>query len=93
MSAFEPVDRTAEPTASPKEIATLPPSAKLVALVLDRKGTLTQTELAETTLLPQRTVRDAIDRLREVGAIVSRFAFSDARKRLYTLTVELPTSE
>ncbi len=93
MSTFGPIDQIPETTASSKEIATLPPSAKLVALVLDREGALTQTELAKTTLLPQRTVRDAIDRLREVGAIISRVVFSDARRRLYTLTVELPIPE
>lgn len=65
----------------------LPPSAKLVAKVLDYDDGLTQTELAEETLLPPRTVRYALSRLEEVGAVDSRFSFSDARKRLYTLTV------
>lgn len=66
----------------------LPPSAKLVAKVLEYDGTLTQSELAEETLLPPRTVRYALTRLEEVDAVDARFSFSDARKRLYTLDLE-----
>jgi len=65
----------------------LPPSAKLVAKVLEYEDTLTQAELAEETLLPPRTVRYALSRLEDVGAVEARFSFSDARKRLYTLAV------
>lgn len=65
----------------------LPPSAKLVAKVLEYEDTLTQSQLAEETLLPPRTVRYALSRLEEVGAVESRFSFSDARKRLYTLSI------
>ena len=65
----------------------MPPSAKLVAKVLDYNETLTQSELAEETLLPPRTVRYALSRLEEEDAVDSRFSFTDARKRLYTLAV------
>lgn len=65
----------------------LPPSAKLVAKVLEYEDTLTQSQLAEETLLPPRTVRYALSRLEEAGAVESRFSFSDARKRLYTLSI------
>ena len=64
----------------------LPPSAKLVAKVLEYNDTLSQSELAEETLLPDRTVRYALTRLEEHDVVESRFSFSDARKRLYTLT-------
>lgn len=63
----------------------LPPSAKLVAKVLEYNDTLSQSELADETLLPARTVRYALTRLEEQGVVESRFSFSDARKRLYTL--------
>lgn len=63
----------------------LPPSAKLVAKVLDYEDTLSQSQLADETLLPPRTVRYALTRLEEEGVVVSRFSFSDARKRLYRL--------
>ena len=66
----------------------LPPSAKLVAKVLEYDGTLTQGEIAEESMLPGRTVRYALTRLEDAGAVESRFSFSDARKRLYSLTVE-----
>jgi len=66
----------------------LPPSAKLVAKVLEYNDRLTQQELADETLLPPRTVRYALSRLEEEDAVESRFSFVDARKRIYTLTVE-----
>ena len=69
------------------DVRDLPPSAKLVAKVLDYKDTLTQSQLAEETLLPPRTVRYALTRLEEEGVVDSRFSFSDARKRLYTLNI------
>ena len=65
----------------------LPPSAKLVAKVLEYNDTLTQGELTEETRLPPRTVRYALSRLEEVDAVESRFSFADARKRVYELTV------
>ncbi|GAD51349.1 hypothetical protein MBEHAL_0109 [Halarchaeum acidiphilum MH1-52-1] len=65
----------------------LPPSAKLVAKVLEYEGTLTQSELAEETLLPARTVRYALNRLDEEGVVDSRFSFTDARKRIYALAL------
>jgi len=64
------------------------PSAKLVAKVLEYDGTLTQSQLADETLLPPRTVRYALNRLEDVGVVDSRFSFADARKRIYTLTIE-----
>ncbi|WP_224269793.1 MarR family transcriptional regulator [Haloprofundus salinisoli] len=70
-----------------ESIRDLPPSAKLVAKVLDYNETMTQSQLAEETLLPPRTVRYALTRLEEQDVVDSRFSFSDARKRLYTLTV------
>jgi len=63
----------------------LPPSAKLVAKVLEYNDTLTQSQLAEETLLPARTVRYALTRLEEQDVVEYRFSFSDARKRIYTL--------
>ena len=69
-------------------IRDLPPSAKLVAKVLEYNDTLTQSQIAEETLLPDRTVRYALSRLDEEELVTSRFSFSDARKRLYTLNFE-----
>lgn len=66
----------------------LPPSAKLVAKALEYNDRLTQSQLAEETMLPARTVRDATTRLENVEAVESRFSFTDARKRVYTLAID-----
>jgi DNA-binding MarR family transcriptional regulator len=88
MSTSEPVG-TAEAVESGWEaVADLPPSAKLVAKVLEYDGPLTQSQLAEETLLPARTVRYALTRLEEIEVVDSRFSFNDARKRIYTLKIE-----
>jgi DNA-binding MarR family transcriptional regulator len=71
-----------------EDVRDLPPSAKLVAKVLEYQGTLTQSQLADETLLPPRTVRYALKRLEETGVVDSRFSFADARKRIYTLNIE-----
>jgi len=66
----------------------LPPSAKLVVKVLEYDDELTQRQLVDETRLPARTVRHAVSRLEDVGLLDARFSFTDARKRLYSLTFE-----
>ena len=63
----------------------LPPSAKLVAKVLESDAPLSQGQLAEESLLPDRTVRYALNRLEEAGLVGSRYSFQDARKQVYYL--------
>jgi DNA-binding MarR family transcriptional regulator len=63
----------------------LPPSAKLVATVLDGASPLSQGQLAEESLLPDRTVRYALNRLEEEELVDSRYSFHDARKQVYFL--------
>ena len=63
----------------------LPPSAKLVAKVLETDEPLSQGQLAEDSLLPDRTVRYALNRLDDVGLVDSRYSFHDARKQVYFL--------
>ncbi|MES3516528.1 MAG: winged helix-turn-helix transcriptional regulator [Natronomonas sp.] len=69
-------------------VSELPPSAKLVSKVLEYNDQLTQSELAAETMLPPRTVRYALTRLEEIDVVDSRFSFTDARKRVYTLTID-----
>ncbi len=88
MSASEVSAPDAEAADGWDAVSDLPPSAKLVAKVLEYDGTLTQSQLADETMLPPRTVRYALNRLEEVGVVDSRFSFADARKRIYTLTIE-----
>jgi len=87
MSTTEAVTADEEVTDRWTAVRDLPPSAKLVAKVLDYNDTLTQSELAEETLLPPRTVRYALSRLEEEGVVDARFSFTDARKRIYSLAV------
>jgi len=63
----------------------LPPSAKLVAKVLEGDAPLSQGRLAEESLLPDRTVRYALNRLGEVDLVDSRYSYQDARKQVYFL--------
>jgi DNA-binding MarR family transcriptional regulator len=70
-----------------ERLAELPPSAKLVAKVLETDEPLPQGELAEKSLLPDRTVRYALNRLQESDLVDSRYSFTDARKQVYFLDV------
>ena len=81
---------TAEPESPAADgwdaVRDLPPSAKLVAKTLEYNDALTQSQLAEETLLPPRTVRYALNRLDEEELVGSRYSFHDARKQVYYLT-------
>jgi DNA-binding MarR family transcriptional regulator len=68
-------------------IREMPPSAKLVVKILEYNEQLTQSQLAEETLLPPRTVRYALSRLEDADVVEARISFTDARKRLYTLAI------
>ena len=65
----------------------LPPSAKLVSKVLETDSPLSQGQLAEESLLPDRTVQYALNRLEEEDLVNSRYSFQDARKQVYFLNV------
>jgi DNA-binding MarR family transcriptional regulator len=80
--------QTASSTELRDAIQDLPPSAKLVALVLEHEGTLSQQEIAAESLLPERTVRLGLEQLQSVEVIEPRTSLQDARKRLYSLSVE-----
>ena len=69
-----------------RRIEDLPPSAKLVYKVLSYNGPLTQKQIVEKSMLSQRTVRDALTRLREVDVVAEKVYIPDARQNLYELT-------
>jgi DNA-binding MarR family transcriptional regulator len=69
----------------PTPLQDLSPSAKLVAKTLEYEGQSTQSDLAESTLLPARTVRYALTQLEDNELVDSRISFIDARKRIYSL--------
>ncbi|MCZ7395274.1 MAG: winged helix-turn-helix domain-containing protein [Candidatus Methanoperedens sp.] len=61
--------------------------------MLHDSGFLTQKDIARETYLPTRTVRYALNRLKEEKILQERFYFQDARQSLYGLNVapEVPT--
>lgn len=65
-------------------VAELPPSAKLVYKTLEYEGSMTQSQLAEASLLPQRTVRHALSKLQDAGVVEESAYLMDARKSMYT---------
>lgn len=89
MSTIDNHGLTAEDRLSETEyrerLSELPPSAKLVAKVLEMESPLSQGQLADESLLPDRTVRYALNRLEDVDLIGSRYSFRDARKQVYFL--------
>lgn len=67
-------------------VASLPPSAKLVYKTLQYEGPMTQSQLADASLLPQRTVRHALNKLEEANIVEESIYIMDARKSNYHLT-------
>ncbi|SIR88318.1 hypothetical protein SAMN05421858_4313 [Haladaptatus litoreus] len=83
-----PDDRDNTETKPPTDVLSeFPPSAKLVVKTFEyNNDALTQGGLAEKTLLPVRTVRYALTQLEDHDLVNSRFSFTDARKRCYSLS-------
>lgn len=71
--------------AAPDAVHDLPPSCKLVWLVLANQGELTHKEIVEETLLSERTARWARQRLVEADVITSCPSIQDARKEMYAI--------
>lgn len=69
-------------------VSDLPPSAKLIAKVLEYNGTLTQSGLAKRSLLSPRTTRHGIQKLEDAGIVESEISLADARQKLYSLKIE-----
>jgi len=70
-----------------------PPSAKLVYIVLEQKGPMTQKKLIEESLLPGRTVRYALKQLEDAGLLEEEFHFADGRQKLYRLIDDDPVQD
>ena len=71
-------------------LVNLPPSAKLVFRVLQHDQPLTSRDIAEKTLLPKRTVRDALNRLDDADLAEEHVDPQQPRTQLYT---PLPVAE
>ena len=61
----------------------VPPAAKYVFKLLVTEGEMTQKELIESTGLPNRTVRNALNILKEKEVISQRAHLRDARQSIY----------
>jgi hypothetical protein len=58
--------------------------------VLESSGFLTQKDIVRQSYLPARTVRYALNRLKEENVLQKRFYFQDARQSLYGLNSFVP---
>lgn len=61
--------------------------------MLESESLLTQKEIVTKTYIPARTVRYALNRLKEENLLLERFSFRDARQSLYSLNFEGSISE
>ncbi len=66
-------------------IAGFSPSMKLILNILESLGPLTQKEITRVTRLPTRTVRYALNRLKEEDILDEHECFQDARQCLYKI--------
>jgi transcription initiation factor IIE alpha subunit len=64
----------------------LPCSAKLVYKILEMKQSATFQEIKEETGLPDRTIREAIKKLKAEGLIKIGICLDDTRSRVYTIS-------
>lgn len=69
----------------PERFYDLPPSAKLVLKVLQVEGAMTQGQIATETRLSKRTVRYALESLRDADVVHKGVCFCDARKSIYSI--------
>lgn len=69
-----------------ENVNNMPPSVKLIVKTLQHEAPLTQQELSQSTLLPSRTVRYALNRLKETNAIDVKPNPQDARQNIYSLS-------
>ena len=65
------------------KLKNLPASSKLIHKILVHEGSMTQKELINSSVLPERTVRYALNALLKSGIITSQPHFSDARQTVY----------
>ncbi len=56
--------------------------------VLENGSQLTQKDLIRETSLPSRTVRYALNRLKDEKILIERYYFTDARQSLYGLDLQ-----
>lgn len=85
MSGSETIDCLKPDNGDTARIDGFSPSMKLVLNILEAHGPLTQKEIAKETHLPSRTVRYALNRLKDEDVLEEREYFQDARQCLYQI--------
>lgn len=80
----EPVSSSVTMQEHEQRLQDMPPSAKLVAKILE-EGEMSGYTIAEESLLPKRTVRYALRRLEDQNVTTSRNCLDDPRIQLYRL--------
>ena len=69
-----------------EELLNMPPSSKLLLIILEYEGSMTHKELASKTMLPDRTVRLAMSHLLEKGYVKRKISIRDSRQKIYEIT-------
>lgn len=69
-----------------EELLSMPPSSKLLLKTLEYEGALTQKDLVNKTLLPDRTVRLALSHLLKKGYVKKKVSIRDARQKIYEIS-------
>jgi DNA-binding transcriptional ArsR family regulator len=67
------------------KLRTLPPSATFVFYVLDKKGPLRRYQLLTETMLSDRTLGYALEKLLDEGLVKKTIDEKDARMRVYQI--------
>ncbi|MEM2794768.1 MAG: helix-turn-helix domain-containing protein, partial [Thermofilaceae archaeon] len=67
----------------PSDLLEMPPSAKFVLKILEIKGPMSVKELADETMLPERTVRYALSELLRRGLVRKVVTLRNARQTFY----------
>ncbi|MEM0445615.1 MAG: sugar kinase [Nitrososphaerota archaeon] len=66
-----------------EELLDAPPSAKLILKTIEYEGPLTYSQLLKRTMLPERTLRHALNILVSKGLLARRPLTRDARQKIY----------
>ena len=65
--------------------STLTPSSRKVLVALASSNNLTIGQIKEKTILPERTLRFAVKKLKEEGLVSEIVLFSDRRRKVFRL--------
>ncbi len=70
-----------------EDLLRMPPSAKLILKTLEYEGAMTQKDLINKTMLPERTIRLSLSHLLNRGYVKKKISLRDARQKIYELKI------